>query len=97
MNKDRFFEIADKVAERTSVRVDDIFSRKRIEPIADARHLFFYIVHKENFTHSYINMFMADRGFQLHHSSITHGIEKATTMVEKRKEMQEIVDKICAD
>jgi len=94
--KDRFEQITHQISEHTSVKVRDIFSSKKIKPMADARHLLLYILHKEGFTHSYISMFLEDNGTSRHHTSITHGITKASAMIKKRKDMQEIVDEICA-
>jgi chromosomal replication initiation ATPase DnaA len=95
--KNRFDEITKEISDHTSVKVKDIFSDRRIKPIADARHLLLYILNKEGFTHSYIGMFLEEEGATRHHTSITHGINKATDMVKKRKDMQAIVHEICGD
>lgn len=67
---DATFEgIAESVADFTKININDIFSKSRIQNIADARHLLCWIAYSHGYTLSYIA-----RKLNRNHATILHSI-----------------------
>jgi chromosomal replication initiation ATPase DnaA len=80
MKEEVFNQYVNKVLSLFKMSKADIFSKSKKRDVVDARHLLYYICSKRPMRLTYIQKFMENNGYVIHHSSVIHGI----ACVEKR-------------
>lgn len=74
MKQDIFNQYVNKVVSLFSIKKEDLFSKSKKRDIVDARHLVYYLCAKRPMSISYIQKYMKENGYIIHHPSIVRGI-----------------------
>lgn len=74
MKVDVFNQYVDKVTGLFNIETKDLFSKTKKREIVDARQLLYYLCYKRPMRLTYIQKYMAENGFILHHTSLLKGI-----------------------
>jgi chromosomal replication initiation ATPase DnaA len=80
-----FSKYADKVCKLYGIEEDMLFTKTKRRDCVDARHLLYYLCSVRPMKQVYIQEYMAERGYDIPHSSIHHGIAQ----VKKKLEAQD--------
>jgi len=64
-------------AKRTLISADEILGQSRVQDNVDVRHMYFFILYKNGFTHEKIGRLS---GFN--HSTVTHGINRVKNLLD---------------
>lgn len=94
MKRNIFEQYVSAVSQRFDVPKEELFSKKKHRHLVDARHMLYYLCAKRPMNISYIQMYMADSGYDICHSSIIHGIKKVTQQVEADQDYQSLISDI---
>jgi chromosomal replication initiation ATPase DnaA len=74
MKQDVFNQYVDRVSDLFGVSRDEIFSKSKKRELVDARHLVYYLCAKRPMKINYIQKYMSENGYHIHHPSVIHGI-----------------------
>jgi len=80
-----FKKYADEVCKLYGIEDDMLFTKTKRRDCVDARHLLYYLCSVRPMRLVYIQEYMAERGYDIPHSSIHHGIAQ----VKKRLDNQD--------
>jgi len=83
MKQDIFNQYVNKVVSLFNIKKDDLFSKSKKREIVDARQLVYYLCAKRPMSIGYIQKYMQENGYNIHHPSILNGISRVD---EKMKE-----------
>lgn len=79
MKQDVFNQYADKIVGMFDITKEELFSKTKRREIVDARHFLYYLCHKRPMSITYIQKYMSSNGYDVHHSSIVHGINSVSS------------------
>lgn len=82
MKKEIFNIYANKIAKLFDISTDELFSKKRLINLVDARQLLYFMCYERNIPITTIQSLMRDNGYDTNHSTIIGGIR---SMKEKIK------------
>jgi chromosomal replication initiation ATPase DnaA len=88
MKQDIFDLYVTRVASLFSIEEGQLFLKSKKREIVDARQLLYYLCAKRPMSLKYIQKYMGDNGYAIHHSSLINGI---TRVEEKMKEDSDYV------
>lgn len=91
MKAEKFYDIVEVVSKYTSIPKENIFSASREQPFSDARHLLFFIAHRQGFKNGYIRLQMELNGRTMHYSAIKHGIDKIESKLKSDPDFKDLV------
>jgi len=83
MKQDIFNQYVTKVVSLFSIKKEQLFSKSKKREIVDARQLLYYLCAKRPMSLRYIQKYMEDNGYTIHHPSLINGIARVE---EKMKE-----------
>jgi chromosomal replication initiation ATPase DnaA len=83
MKQDIFNQYVTKVVSLFSIKKEQLFSKSKKREIVDARQLLYYLCAKRPMSLRYIQKYMEDNGYAIHHPSLINGIARVE---EKMKE-----------
>jgi len=75
-----FNEYVNRVCGLYGIKEQELFKKTKVREIVDARHLLYYLCFKRPMKIIYIKTFMSERGYDIGHSSISHGIQLVTKL-----------------
>ena len=70
-----FNDYVTEVANLYNIEEEKIFEKSKERGIVDARHLLYYLCYYRPMKLKYIQDYMGQRGYEIGHSSIIHGIQ----------------------
>ena len=73
---------------------DMLFTKIKRRDVVDARQLLFYLCRERQMSVRYIQEYMMDNGFSIHHSTIGYGINKVEKRMVNDKDWLENVQEI---
>ena len=89
----------EKTAIKLSLRVDNfgkneekIFEKSKERGIVDARHLLYYLCYYRPMKLKYIQDYMGQRGYEIGHSSIIHGIQSVHKAMAQDDDYQKVIN-----
>tara|TARA_R110002126_G_scaffold127939_1_gene270353 strand:+ start:191 stop:508 length:318 start_codon:yes stop_codon:yes gene_type:complete len=97
MKKPIFNAYADAIANQFHLSLKEIFNRKNIGEFADARQMLYYLCMERPMRLSYIQKFLAEKGFNIGHSTILSGYERAKKLVDTDPDFKKALKKIQKD
>lgn len=78
MKLDIFNSYVQKVCKLYQVDEKDLFTKTKVREVVDARHLLYYLCRNRPMKLKYIQTYMSERGYDVGHSSINHGVNMVT-------------------
>jgi chromosomal replication initiation ATPase DnaA len=94
MKAEIFNQYATKVAAIFNIPEEELFMKSKKRGHVDARHLLYYACSKRPMRVVYIQNYMKERGYDIGHTSILHGIQKATHRIQEDRDYKRILKKI---
>ena len=94
MKQEIFNTYAKKLCELFSLHEEDLFSKTKKRACVDARHLLYYVCHKRPMRIRYIQDYMANKGYNISHSSVIHGINQVSEKVENDSYYYDLIDNL---
>ena len=92
-----FNQYTSKIAEIFGIEESEIFEKSKRRDLVDARHMLYYTCSKRPMRVVYIQKYMKDRGYDIGHTSILHGIEVAKKRVKSEKDYKSLIKAIQLD
>ena len=78
MKQEVFNQYVDKVSKLFNVKKEELFSKSKKREIVDARQLLYYLCNTRYIGVSYIQKYMKENGYDIHHPSIINGIKRVS-------------------
>jgi chromosomal replication initiation ATPase DnaA len=94
MKQDVFNQYVERVLNLFNIESKDFFSKSRKRELVDARQLVYYLCSKRPITVNYIEKFMKERGYDIHRTSISHGVTIVSQKIAEDKDYKSIVQEI---
>ena len=88
MKQEVFNKYVEKVSKLFSVSKEEFFSKTKKREIVDARQMVYYLCSRRHINISYIQKYMKENNYEIHHPSIIKGIQR---IEEKTKEDMDYV------
>jgi len=82
MKQEIFKEITKKVMSKTKVGKTDLFTATKKQDIVDARQMLFWLCRDAGISVSYIQKYVKHNGLSITHSTIIHGVNRMSTIME---------------
>ncbi|MHA1288777.1 MAG: hypothetical protein ACTSPB_15390 [Candidatus Thorarchaeota archaeon] len=87
-----FNDYVTEVANLYNLEEEQIFLKSKERGIVDARHLLYYLCYFRPMKLKYIQEYMAQRGYEIGHSSIIHGIQSVQNAIEQDEDYQKVIN-----
>ncbi|HIB77166.1 MAG TPA: hypothetical protein EYO58_06015 [Flavobacteriales bacterium] len=95
MKQEIFESYIGTVCERFSIKESkELFTKNKRRDVVDARHVLYYMCHKRPMRIRYIQQYMLDKGYDISHSSIIHGIKQVTRFVENDNDYRALIQEL---
>ena len=94
MKNNIFNEYVGKVLDLFNITETELFSKSRLTKHKDARYLLYYLCHKRPMEKHYIQEYMKERGYNIGHSTIIHGIAQVEKKMEEDSDVRTIIEKL---
>ncbi len=91
MKAEIFNQYATKVANIYEIDEEAIFIKSKKRDIVDARFLLYYLCHKRPMRLVNIQRYMKERGYDIFHNNILHGIKTAKKRARRDKDYAKII------
>ena len=91
---DKFNKNVSYILENMGLSKSELFKTSKKQAIVDARQILFYVCKQDGMSISYIQKYLKDNGFDVEHSTIIHGINKITGLVQKDKDLKQFVKNV---
>lgn len=85
---------ASQIAQAFNISEGELFEKSKRREIVDARHMLYYACSQRPMRVVYIQNYMKERGYDIGHSSILHGIEMASNRTSVDKDYSRFVNYI---
>jgi len=95
MKQEIFNQTLDKVSDLFGLSTDEVLSKTKKREVVDARQLLYYLCNeKRSMQLTYIQNYMQQRGYNVGHSSIHHGIAQVKDKMELDKDYRQVVERL---
>lgn len=91
MKQDVFNQYVERVSDLFRIQESDLFSKSKKRELVDARHLIYYLCSKRPMQITYIQKYMKDKGYDIQHSTIIHGIASVEQRLKDDKDYVSVV------
>ncbi len=85
---------ASQIAETFNIKESELFEKSKRREVVDARHMLYYACSKRPMRVVYIQNYMKEKGYDIGHSSILHGIEMAAKRNHEDRDYSRFVNSI---
>ena len=89
-----FNDYVTEVANLYNIEEEKIFEKSKERGIVDARHLLYYLCYYRPMKLKYIQDYMSQRGYEIGHSSIIHGIQSVHKAMAQDDDYQKVINDI---
>ena len=89
-----FNDYVTEVANLYNIEEEKIFEKSKERCIVDARHLLYYLCYYRPMKLKYIQDYMGQRGYEIGHSSIIHGIQSVHKAMAQDDDYQKVINDI---
>ena len=89
-----FNDYVTEVANLYNIEEEKIFEKSKERGIVDARHLLYYLCYYRPMKLKYIQDYMGQRGYEIGHSSINHGIQSVHKAMAQDDDYQKVINDI---
>ncbi len=89
-----FNQYVDKVCYLFNIDSDILFTKTKRRDVVDARHLLYYLCSQRPMRLVYIQEYMAEKGYEINHSSIHHGIAQVKSKLESDVDYIETINSV---
>ena len=94
MKNNIFNEYVGKVLNLFNMTETEMFSKSRLTKHKDARYLLYYLWHKRTMEKHEIQEYMKERGYEIGHSTIIHGIAQVEKKIEEDSDIRTIIEEL---
>ena len=89
-----FNDYVTEVANLYNIEEEKILEKSKERGIVDARHLLYYLCYYRPMKLKYIQDYMGQRGYEIGHSSIIHGIQSVHKAMAQDDDYQKVINDI---
>ena len=89
-----FNDYVTEVANLYNIEEEKIFEKSKERGIVDTRHLLYYLCYYRPMKLKYIQDYMGQRGYEIGHSSIIHGIQSVHKAMAQDDDYQKVINDI---
>ena len=94
MKRNIFNEYVEKVVELYGITKGELFQKSKVREIVDARHVLYYLCYNRPMKLKYIQKYMSEAGYDIGHSSVLHGIQAVTNLVQSDEDIAFVIDSL---
>ncbi len=94
MKRTIFNNYVKAVSDRFGITKEQMFEKTKKRELVDARQILYYLCSERPITIGYIQTYMKDAGFPVSHSTIIHGIKRATELVNNDPDLAHMMNNI---
>ena len=94
MKQGIFNKYVEAVADKFGFNEDELFEITKKREQVDARQIIYCLCAERNMSVGYIQSYLAQKGYNVSHSTIIHGTKRATSLIEQDVDLAKIVSDI---
>ena len=94
MKQNIFDAYVKQVTDLFDISENEIFEKSKRRDVVDARHLIYYLCYHRPMKLKYIQKYMGQRGYEIGHSSIIHGIQMVKEQSETDHDYKRVLDNL---
>ena len=92
MKKNIFEQYVKAINSLFSITEEELFTKSKRKDLTDARFLLYYLCYNRPMKIRYIQDYMANKGYDISHSSVIHGINQVSEKVENDSDYHNLVN-----
>ena len=89
-----FQNYVDSVRQIFGLTEKEMFTKTKKRDVVDARHLLYYLCYTRPMRLKYIQDYMADKGYDVKHSTIIHGINIVEDKIKEDPDYKSVIQSI---
>lgn len=89
-----FQNYVDSVREIFGLSEKEMFTKTKKRDVVDARHLLYYLCYTRPMRLKYIQDYMSDKGYDVKHSTIIHGINIVEDKIKEDPDYKSVIQSI---
>jgi len=97
MKQDIFNKYSSAVAKQFHITLDEMFSKTKRQDIVEARQILYYLCKERPIRMHFIQRFLKENGYEIGHSTIKHGYEKAKKLIEEDPDYKKFIEQATQD
>ena len=94
MKVDVFNQYVEKITGLFNIETKDLFSKTKKREVVDARQLLYYLCYKRPMRLAYIQKYMEENGYIIHHSSIVKGIRNVESRLREDDDYVSVIKEL---
>jgi len=91
MKQEVFNEVTKRVTNKTKVGKKALFTKTKKQDVVDARQILFWLCRDAGISVSYIQKYAKHNGLSITHSTIIHGVNRMTNMMEEDDYVKQLI------
>jgi chromosomal replication initiation ATPase DnaA len=92
MKRNIFNDYVEQVVELYGITKGELFQKSKVREVVDARHVLYYLCYNRPMKLKYIQKYMSEAGYDIGHSSVLHGIQAVTNLVQSDEDISFIIE-----
>ena len=94
MKRNIFNEYVEQVVELYGITKGELFQKSKVREIVDARHVLYYLCYNRPMKLKYIQKYMSEAGYDIGHSSVLHGIQAVTNLIQSDEDYKYLLTRL---
>jgi chromosomal replication initiation ATPase DnaA len=94
MKRNIFNEYVEQVIELYGITKGELFQKSKVREIVDARHVLYYLCYNRPMKLKYIQKYMSEAGYNIGHSSVLHGIQAVTNLIQSDEDYKYLLTRL---
>ena len=94
MKRNIFNEYVEQVIELYGITKGELFQKSKVREIVDARHVLYYLCYNRPMKLKYIQKYMSEAGDDIGHSSVLHGIQAVTNLIQSDEDYKYLLTRL---
>ena len=94
MKRNIFNEYVEQVIELYGITKGELFQKSKVREIVDARHVLYYLCYNRPMKLKYIQKYMSEAGYDIGHSSVLHGIQAVTNLIQSDEDYKYLLTRL---
>jgi hypothetical protein len=90
MDRVKFNQLADDIANAYGTDRSRLFERSKKQIDTQPRHLLWYVCSKRGIPNVFIESFTNENGLEVNHSTISRGISRAVTIIKRNEQARKL-------
>lgn len=94
MKRNIFNEYVEQVIDLYGITKGELFQKSKVREIVDARHVLYYLCYNRPMKLKYIQKYMSEAGYNIGHSSVLHGIQAVTNLIQSDEDYKYLLTRL---